>query len=243
MAQAYRHLAGWFEYLNDDCDYLRWSQYFIETLKRLGAGNNGLELGCGSGAFCRLLSKAGYFMSGADISSEMLSEAERLAREEGLRIPFFQTDVRRPRLPGQYDFILAPNDVYNYIPPKELGPAFRQAAKLLSKGGILHFDVSSPYKFYTKVADTVSADDRDDVVYLSFNKREGDRVQMDVTLFVRRKDGAFDRFDELHTQYIHREEAVTESLQSAGLRVLSVEGDLGENKEKSDRLNFICKKD
>ena len=51
MAQAYDYLSEWFEFLNDDCDYALWSQYFIEGLSRFGAGRKGLELGCGSGAF------------------------------------------------------------------------------------------------------------------------------------------------------------------------------------------------
>ena len=45
MPQAYESLAEWFEYLNDDCDYPKWSQYFIEGLNRLGAGKKGLEIG------------------------------------------------------------------------------------------------------------------------------------------------------------------------------------------------------
>ena len=68
MENAYRYLAEWFEYLNDDCDYPKWSQYFIDGLGRLNAGRKGLEIGCGSGAFCRRLVQAGYAMSGADIS-------------------------------------------------------------------------------------------------------------------------------------------------------------------------------
>ena len=59
MTQAYDHLSEWFEYLNDDCDYPAWSQYFLSGLAALGAGRKGLEVGCGSGAFCRAPAKAG----------------------------------------------------------------------------------------------------------------------------------------------------------------------------------------
>ena len=48
MTQAYDHLSEWFEYLNDDCDYPAWSQYFLSGLAALGAGRKGLEVGCGS---------------------------------------------------------------------------------------------------------------------------------------------------------------------------------------------------
>ncbi len=242
MNRIYCELADWFEYLNDDCDYPAWSQYFIEGLARLGAGECGLELGCGSGAFARALARAGYRMSGADLSPRMLSKAEELARREGLRIPFFQTDAASMKSPEKYDFILSPNDCFNYLPAKKLPSAFRAAASALKKGGIFWFDVSSPYKLRGKVGNTVSADDRDDVTYLSFNKLFEDRVEMDVTLFVRQEDGAFRRFDETHVLYIHEEKELLAPLTGAGFEILSVEGHLGAPAGGSDRLNLICRK-
>ncbi len=242
MTQPYDFLAEWFEYLNDDCDYPAWSQYFIETLRKNGAGTKGLELGCGSGAFCRALSKNGFLMSGADISTAMLSKAERLAREEGLKISFFQSDASSLKTPEKYDFILSPNDCFNYVPPEKLLGAFGKIRKTLTDGGIFLFDVSSEYKLTAKVADTVSVDDREEITYLSFNKIHENRVELDVTLFIKRKDGAFERYDETHIQYIHKEAFLVSVLREAGFTVLSVEGHLGERKDGSDRLNFICRK-
>ena len=238
---AYDHFAEWFEYLNDDCDYETWSQYFINGLRSLKAGPRGLELGCGSGAFCRALAKAGFSMSGADCSAPMLTEAERRAREEGLNIAYFLTDAASPKAPEKYDFILSPNDCYNYIPQEKFAAAFKGAAKLLKKGGIFWFDVSSAYKLREKIADNIFADDRDEVTYLSFNKLFEKRVEMEVSLFVRRGN-VYERFDEKHIQYIHEEKEILSALKGAGFDVLSVEGALGGNKSKSDRLNFICKK-
>lgn len=242
MAQAYDYLAEWFEYLNDDCDYIRWSQYFIEGLSRFGAGKKGLELGCGSGAFSRALVRAGYDMTGADLSLPMLNKAARLAREENLRVAFIQADAQKISSPEKFDFILSPNDCYNYIPQKSLPASFKKAAGCLKKGGLFWFDVSSAYKLREKIANNMFADDRDEVTYLSFNRLEEDRVETDVTLFVRGGDGKFTRCDERHTQYIHEEKDLLAALAYAGFTALSVEGHLGEGKEGSDRLNFICRK-
>lgn len=242
MPEAYDSLAEWFEYLNDDCDYPVWSQYFIDGLRQLGAGVRGLELGCGSGAFSRALVRAGYRMTGADISAPMLSKAARLAREEGLSIPFFLADAQKIVVPHAYDFLISPNDCYNYIPPDRLERAFRHAAGCLNKGGVFWFDLSSPCKLREKIANNMFADDRDDVTYLSFNRLYADRVETDVTLFVKQRDGKFLRYDEQHTQYIHEEQDVLSALRGAGFSVCAVEGHLGGEKEGSDRLNFICKR-
>ena len=242
MPQAYDSLADWFEYLNDDCDYSRWSQYFIEGLRRMGAGKKGLEIGCGSGAFCRALAKEGYCMTGADISAPMLSKAAALARTEGVNVQFVLADAAKLKTPEKYDFIIAPNDCYNYIPQEKLASAFRRSYDCLKKGGIFWGDVSSAYKLREKVANNMFADDREEVTYLSVNGMEGDRVRMEVTLFVRGEDGRFTRYDETHIQYIHEEEAIVAAAKQAGFTEITTEGHLGEDIEKSDRLNFICRK-
>ncbi len=242
MANAYDHLSKWFELLNDDCDYATWSQYFIDGLNELGAGTRGLELGCGSGAFCRALARAGYEMTGADISVPMLSEGMKRAREEGVRVDFVQADAARLHTPKPFDFIISPNDCYNYIPQEKLPAAFARVASCLKTGGIFWLDVSSACKLRQKVANNIFADDRDDITYLSFNALKENRVEMDVTLFVKEKDGRFNRFDEKHVQYIHEEDALITALEGAGFSIVKAEGHLGEGKAGSDRLNLICRK-
>ncbi len=242
MSEAYTHLADWFEFLNDDCDYPRWSQYFIDGLARLHAGRRGLELGCGSGAFTRALVKAGYSMTGADISPAMLQKAEALARAEGIRAEFVLQDAATLRAPAPFDFILAPNDCYNYLPPSRLLGAFRHAASCLVRGGLLWLDVSTPRKLRTQVANNTMVDDRDEVTYLSFNRLEEGRVETDVTLFVRERGETYRREDEHHTQYIHEKESILTALEGAGFGQIFVEGHLGEDPENSDRWNFLCVK-
>jgi hypothetical protein len=89
----------------------------------------------------------------------------------------------------------------------------------------------------------VSADDREDITYLAFNKVDGDVVEMDVTLFARRADGAFERADEKHVQYIYEEEEIVSALLENGFALLGVEGHLGEEKTMSDRLCFLAQKE
>ncbi len=240
MTQAYDYLAEWFEILNDDCDYPTWSQYFIDGLKRRGAGPKGFELGCGSGAFTRALARAGFQMTGGDVSRPMLSKAVRLAQEEGLAIPFVLADARSLKTPARYDFILSANDCINYLPQGSLPSAFRHIAACLKREGIFWFDVSSEYKLTQKVANNMFGDDRDDVTYLEFNRKKEDSVETDVTLFVREGD-LFRRYDETHVRYIHKEQDLLAALHSAGFQA-EVEGHLGGAALQSDRLNFICRK-
>ena len=92
--QAYVTLAKWFEYLNDDCGYENWSQYFIAKLRAYPV-RVGLDVGCGGGWFTRAFARAGYQMTGMDISAEMLDTAQSQALKEGVRGEYLLGDITR----------------------------------------------------------------------------------------------------------------------------------------------------
>ena len=238
---AYAHLAKWFEYLNDDCGYENWSQYLIMQLKHHSV-SKGLDIGCGGGWFTRAFQKAGYVMTGLDISMEMLDQAQEQALKEGIRGEYLQGDICKIKLPARFDFATAINDCVNYIPKEKLRSAFKNVYGALKKGGIFLFDVSSERKFREKIANTVSVDDREEVTYLSFNKETPTGVEMDVTLFVKDLDGKFIRLDEKHEQYIYTEEEIELALQESGFELLFSEGIFGEEKTETDRICFLSQK-
>ena len=238
---AYVTLAKWFEYLNDDCGYEKWSQYFIAKLRAYPV-RIGLDIGCGGGWFTRAFARAGYQMTGMDISAEMLDAAQSQAIKEGVRGEYLLGDITRKKLPKRFDFVTAINDCINYIPKDKLGAAFKNVGSALKKGGVFMFDISSKYKYEHKLNGTVSADDRDDITYLAFNNLQGDKVTIDVTLFVKGQDNKFERYDERHEQFVYEEDEILQALQSGGFAVQSVEGHLGEEKTHSDRLLFTAVK-
>lgn len=237
---AYFALADWFEYLNDDCGYEEWSQYLIKMLKKhVKDGAEGVDLGCGSGYFTRSIKKAGYVVIGADISEEMLVKAQSLSADEGLGITYVKQDAAALRLTKKVDFITAINDCVNYLPKNKLLTAFKRIFSSLKKRGVFLFDISSENKLKNKEGG-VSVDDRDDVTYISFNDVTDERVQMDVTLFVRYDVDLFKRFDERHLLYIYNIREIETALTAVGFKTESVSGHLGEDALTSDRIEFIA---
>ena len=235
---AYSGLADWFEYLNEDCDYEKWSQYLHERLKEAGIlRGRGLDIGCGSGYFTRFLRKQGYEMTGIDVSAEMLSKAQSL----GGGVQYVQEDVRRLKIAGKADFAVAVNDCFNYVPPQDISAAFCRVAAALRKGGVFLFDVSSEYKLREIVGNNVFCEDRDKAAFMWFNRLSEDRVEMDVTIFADRGDGLFVRSDERHVQYIHAAETLVSELKKAGFDCLKTEGAFGEPEDRT-RVNFIAKR-
>ena len=238
---AYSTLAEWFEYLNDDCDYEQWSQYLIKTLSAYPL-DTGLDVGCGGGYFTRALQRHGYQMTGMDVSAEMLDKAQRTAFSEGVRSEYILGDVSKGKIARKYSFVTAINDCFNYVEKGRLKTALKNVYAALKKGGIFLFDVSSEKKFREKFMDAVNVDDRDDVTYFSFARLDGEIATLDVTLYVKGKDGKYERFDERHVQYVYTEAELSAALEEIGFTVLRVEGHLGENKSISDRLVFLVQK-
>ena len=242
MDRSYSALGGKFEYLNSDCDYEKWSQYLIRTLNGLNAGACGADVGCGNGYFTRALYKAGRDVCGVDISPEMLTKARELASSEGVRAEFLLGDITKLKLIKKVDFIVAINDCLNYVPPERLAAAFSRVRANLKKGGAFVFDVSSEYKLKNVLADNLFAEDLDEITYLWFNKFDGEKVVMDITVFTSAGDGLFKRQDERRSQYVHRTEDVKAALASCGFEVLRIEGHMGEElRDDSLRINFICR--
>lgn len=236
---AYSALGSTFEYFNDDCGYEQWSQYLINKLRLMNAGGVGIDIGCGNGYFTRALYKAGFSVTGLDISPQMLSAAAELAANERVKADFILQDITKLNLNFKPDFAVAVNDCINYVPPQKLKAAFSRVYRCLKSGGIFIFDISSEYKLRHIVGSNLFARDFEEATLLWFNALYDNRVEMDITVFTRLPDGKYSRADERQTQYIYKETEIISALQSVGFSV-ETEGHLGG--DKTERINFICKK-
>ena len=239
-ADAYTFLASWFEYLNADCDYEQWSQYLYEKLRAAGVESGaGLDIGCGSGAFTRAFARRGFSMTGYDVSAPMLSKAEELGAREGVYPRYILSDMRRVKVLGpRADFALCVNDCLNYLPPAEVPAFFRRVAGCLRRGGAFLFDVSTPQKLRA-IGGNTFCEERDELAYLWFNTLFADRVEMDITLFVREEDGKYRRGEEHHTQYMHEQAFLCGAAEEAGFTVLE-SGCIPCGGKLGSRIGFTC---
>lgn len=238
MSESYTALGGWFEYLNADCDYLKWSQYLLDKLKAAGDYKTGLDIGCGNGYFTRAFNRAGYSVSGMDISASMLSQAKRLAAKEGLRCEFLSGDITKLKVCAKVDFCTAVNDCLNYVPKTKLKSAFARVYAALNANGAFLFDISSENKIRNILGENLFGEDGENISYLWFNRQTDDGVVMELTFFVRNESGLYERFEETHVQYAHTEDEVIKALYAAGFARVQTEGHLGG--DKSQRIQFAA---
>lgn len=237
---AYSALASYYTQITGK-DYEKAQEYLIAELQNRNVGFKGLDIGCGAGQTLLALHSVGYRMTGVDISQEMLEKASALL--QGKKVPLFKQDMSAMRLPETYDFAYVLTDGFNYIPPEKAEKTVRAIAKAVKREGVLYLDLSSEYKLKTILANNVFAEDGEDFTYLWFNRQTERGVEMDLSFFVKRKDGAYEKREEAHTQYFYSVETLTDLLTANGFTVTDVRGENGAPyTENSHRLSVWAKR-
>ncbi len=109
-----------------------------------------LELGCGSGRLLLPLARAGYTVTGLDVSAGMLDRARaRLAQEPTAvqqRVTLHQADMSDFTLPDAAPFGLAvvPYNTLLHLDTAQAVAALRQARNYLAENGRLFIDLANP---------------------------------------------------------------------------------------------------
>lgn len=93
--------------------------YNIAAADRLSERGENFECGCGTGALTLRLNKAGYDVTGSDISRDMLEVAAEKSRRCGQKTKFICMDMRRIELHRPVDCIIAACDCVNYLTSRE----------------------------------------------------------------------------------------------------------------------------
>ncbi len=223
----YDSFAEVYDELMDDFDYDSWSQYYL-SLMHLAAGSRIAECGCGTGSLSVRFAQAGLSVVGVDSSPSMLRICDEKARKFGASVQLLCQDMRRLQLPRRIPCVTATCDAVNYLlTPSDVRAFFDAAYAALQPGGILVFDVSTPYKLLTVTGNAFFGEEREDIAYLWQNHKDDEKqlITMDITCFVREKDGRYRKFRETHRQRAHTAEELVRWLTEAGFEDIAVFGD------------------
>ena len=223
---AYTSLAASYDRLTNDVPYPQILD-FLEAL--LQAENKHpesvLDLACGTGSMSVLLAKKGYRVIAADMSEDMLTEAQMKADElEGNRPFFICQRMERLRLPDPVDCAVCCLDSLNYITdPAACKRAIGRVYRALRPGGIFLFDVNTPEKLMAMDGQVFL--DEDDDVFCVWRGEFKDRVcRYGMDLFQREGDRWVRSFEE-HLEYAYTPAELTQYLEEAGFRKIRICGD------------------
>lgn len=243
---AYDHIAAWYDALNTEADYDALARVVVEKLRIHGV-KEGLvaDLGCGTGELTLRLHRAGYEMIGIDLSVEMLSVFRDKLAESGEEVLLLCQNLAQLDLFGTIRAAVSSFDTFNHLPPDALKKVLERTALFLEPGGLLVFDVNTPYKHRHILANkhyTIDVADEPGVVCHWQNTTDDATGTTQICLALH-QDGqtvAEERFAE----YSHTGAFLEAQLQACGMAVLEVlDGErFGPLQSTSQRALYVAQK-
>jgi SAM-dependent methyltransferase len=244
---------GKFAYLYDelmkDVPYDSWVSIVTEKWGKYQCrGKKLLDLACGTGELSVRFAKAGFEVTGVDLSADMLTVAQMKAEDNGLKIPFYQQNMVELDLYENFDVIGIFCDSLNYLQTEEeVIETFENILGLLDKDGFFIFDVHSVHKIMNIFMNQTFTYDDEDICYI-WNCFQGDyplSIEHELTFFVQDDEtGKYDRYDEFHSQRTFPVDVYKNWLEASGFNVVETFSDFEEDElsTEAERIFFIAKK-
>ncbi len=245
--EAYTGFAEVYDTFMDNIDYSAWSEYVIRILKDYGIEDGLiLDLGCGTGSMTELLARAGYDMTGIDMSEDMLNIAMKKREQSGHDILYLCQEMQEFELYGTVRAIVSICDCINYVTEKEdVIQTFRLVNNYLDPKGLFIFDMNTPYKFREQLGDHTFAENREECSFIWENLYDEEEKinEYALTLFVKDEDERYEKYEEFHYQRAYEIEEMKEMIQASGLELLAVYDAFTKEapRPESDRVYFIAR--
>ena len=206
---AYTSFAQVYDELMDNIPYDEWISYITSLLHEYNI-TDGLvaELGCGTGTITEGLAAAGYDMIGIDVSPDMLEIANEKKNANGFSsIMYLQQDMCSFELYGTVN-----------------ATVFSLANNYLEADGIFICDFKTKHYFRDVVADSVIAEDRDDVSFIwdNYYDEEQNVNELALSLFLKEEDDLYRKTQEFHYQIGLTCEDMIRCVEQAGMELLAM---------------------
>lgn len=241
---SYTSFAQVYDLFMDNVPYEEWCEYIRDILHQYGIEDGLLlDLGCGTGKMCRIMSQYGYDLIGIDNSIEMLD----IAREQNdAGILYLNQDMREFELYGTVRAVYCACDSVNYIlSEEELTSVFKLVNNYLDPRGLFVFDFNPEYKYRELLAENTFAENREDgsFIWENYYDEEEEINEYDLTLFIKDDHGKFERFGETHFQKSYTLEAMRRLIEAAGMEYVAAYDayTFDPVREDSERITIIAR--
>lgn len=227
----YTVLAAFYDKLNSDLDYHAIHRFIKSILTEHHIAENAplLDLACGTGKLTNLFAAEGYDMIGADISPDMLAEAQNASMEAGYHPLYLCQDMRELDLYGTVDAAFCCLDSLNYLPEEDdLAKVFARLKHFIVPGGLFIFDVNTAYRFQNVYGTNTYVYDEEDVycVWQNFFDEDKSVCDFDLTFFVKDKKNTYRRMEESQRERYFSPEVIEKAFSQNGFSLIASYGSL-----------------
>ncbi|MBE6564520.1 MAG: class I SAM-dependent methyltransferase [Ruminococcaceae bacterium] len=246
MSDSYSSLAPFYDRLNGGTDYDAICTFVRELFESEQKPiRSVLDLACGTGNLTVPLARAGYDMTGIDLSEEMLSLAQ--SKADGLPILFVKQNMVSFELYGTVDAVICCLDSLNYLLKKEeLERTFAHVKNYLEPGGLFVFDVNTPYRL-EQVYGRQDFVLEEEGILCTWRNDYNERTRICtfyLSLFEEQTDGSYLRSDEEQKERAYAFSTFKKLIGDNGMELVSVYGayDRSPVTEDSEKWCFVCRR-
>ena len=238
---AYNEFAYFYDEFNGEADYDALYEQIRQELNAHDIRDGILaDLGCGTGELTLMLTQAGYDMIGIDQSEEMLCVVRDKAEQLGLsgKLLLLQQDLLKLDLYGTIRGAVSTFDTFNHIP--DLDKAIANAGFFMEKGGVLLFDMNTPYKHRHILAGQTFDIEAEDADCHWSNRYDETAQRVDITINIDYHETG-EHFHEQFYEYTYDLDTIRAALEKHGFALESVcDGEsFGPLTDESERY-FFC---
>ena len=141
MNNAYKKFGYFYDEIMACVNYDLWLEFVEDYLK---SGDSILDLACGTGTFCNLLTLKGYHADGLDLSESSIEIANEKKKLNRLDINYRVCDMSNFKTDKKYDCMTCLFDSMNFLPKKKMIKNMLSCvAKGLKDGGYFICDIFS----------------------------------------------------------------------------------------------------
>lgn len=244
---SYDMFAPFYDRFIKPVDYKQRAAYFDSIIApHIGEQKLLLDLACGTGSLSIALSALGYEVIAADASPQMLSIAQQKAYDAGEQILFLNQRMETLDLYGTIDACVCALDSLNHLTdPRALRRALSRVSLFLAPGGVFVFDMNTPYKHRTLLADNCYVYETGDTVCVWRNRTDGALLtEISLDFFTRQADGRYARTGESFCERGYEAAEIADMLSSCGLTLTALYADdsFDAPADTSERYIFVTKK-
>lgn len=240
FAQKYDEMVG--------ADYQKIINFIDKNIKKCKPDSTLVcDLGCGTGTVALELSRRGYDVIAIDSNDTMLMMAREKAFElNDTKTLFLCQDIVNFELYGTVDVIYSTLDTVNYITDeKDLNTFFKWVRNYLNYDGLFIFDINSQYKFDRVLKDKTFIYDYEDLFCSWETQKDEETCEYChyLTYFIKRDDGAFDRYDSTQYQRFYSKEQIEAIAKKYDFEIVDIKDDYSEEGiiATTERYTYIMK--
>ena len=243
---SYGIFADYYDIFTANVDYHGYALRIDEIVKSLELKRGSLvDLGCGTASLSLELAALGYFVTGIDLSCDMLTAASAKLCQSEQFVTLVNQDMTDFRLPEKADVIISTLDGLNHLDGIDsIKSVFQCVKRNLKRGGAFIFDMNTVYKHREVLGNNSFIFDSDEA-YLGWQNDysgEGDRVDITLDFFIPEDDGSYSRYTEQFSELAYPADKIKDALAECGLRLAGMYDGLSQDQpgEKTQRILFAA---